>query len=405
MTKLLQINITANWGSHGKIAEGIGNVALAHNWESYIAYGRWFNPSKSKLFHIGSMIDERFHGIMSRLFDIHGLMSNHATKQLIKYIEKINPDIIHLHNIHGYYLNYPILFKYLAESKKPTVWTLHDCWPFTGHCAHYMYIGCYKWKKHCQDCPQISTYPKSIVFDNSKRNFELKKKFFLLPKNIVIVPVSNWLEKDVKQSFFKEQQVIQIYNGIDIKTFTPYPNNEQVYKKYNIQKGKNIILGVASNWYRKGLDDFIKLANEINNQYIIILVGLNKKEFKALPEKIIGIARTENLNSLIELYSAATVFFNPTWEDNFPTTNLEAMACGTPVITYNTGGSPEAIQKDTGFVIEKGDIESALEKIDEITKKGKSFYREVCRTSVIKRFNKDDRYNDYFELYCKMLNK
>ena len=229
--------------------------------------------------------------------------------------------------------------------------------------------------------------------------------FFLLPKNLVIVPVSNWLEKDVKQSFFKEQQVIQIYNGIDIKTFTPYPNNEQVYKKYNIQKGKNIILGVASNWYRKGLDDFIKLANEINDQYIIILVGLNKKELKALPEKIIGIARTENLNSLIELYSAATVFFNPTWEDNFPTTNLEAMACGTPVITYNTGGSPEAIQKDTGFVIEKGDIESALEKIDEITKKGKSFYREVCRTSVIKRFNKDDRYNDYFELYCKMLNK
>lgn len=276
MAKLLQINITANWGSHGKIAEGIGNIAISHGWDSYIAYGRWFNPSKSHLFHIGSMLDERIHGVMSRLFDIHGLMSKYATKQLITYIEKINPDIIHLHNIHGYYLNYPILFKFLAKTNKPIVWTLHDCWAFTGHCAHYMYIGCDNWKSHCYKCPQIHAYPKSVLFDNSKKNFDLKKKFFLMPQHLVLVPVSKWLENDVKQSFLNKHKIAQIYNGIDTQVFAPSTTCD-VFTKYKIQQGKRIILGVASNWYRKGLNDFFQLSELIDNQYIIFLVGLNQK--------------------------------------------------------------------------------------------------------------------------------
>ena len=404
MAKLLQINITANWGSHGKIAEGIGNIAISHGWDSYIAYGRWFNPSKSHLFHIGSMLDERIHGVMSRLFDIHGLMSKYATKQLITYIEKINPDIIHLHNIHGYYLNYPILFKFLAKTNKPIVWTLHDCWAFTGHCAHYMYIGCDNWKSHCYKCPQIHAYPKSVLFDNSKKNFDLKKKFFLMPQHLVLVPVSKWLENDVKQSFLNKHKIAQIYNGIDTQVFAPSTTCD-VFTKYKIQHGKRIILGVASNWYRKGLNDFFQLSELIDNQYIIFLVGLNQKDINSLPQNIIGIRRTQNVQELVELYSAATVFFNPTWEDNFPTTNLEALACGTPVITYNTGGSPEALEEGTGYVIEKGDVKSSLENIIEITKNGKAHYTDICRNSVLKRFNKDERYNEYFDLYCKMLNK
>lgn len=404
MAKLLQINITANWGSHGKIAEGIGNIAISHGWDSYIAYGRWFNPSKSHLFHIGSMLDERIHGVMSRLFDIHGLMSKYATKQLITYIEKINPDIIHLHNIHGYYLNYPILFKFLAKTNKPIVWTLHDCWAFTGHCAHYMYIGCDKWKCHCYKCPQIHAYPKSVLFDNSKKNFDLKKKFFLMPQHLVLVPVSKWLENDVEQSFLNKHKIAQIYNGIDTQAFAPSTTCD-VFTKYKIQQGKRIILGVASNWYRKGLNDFFQLSELIDNQYIIFLVGLNQKDIDSLPKNIIGIRRTQNVQELVELYSAATVFFNPTWEDNFPTTNIESLACGTPVITYNTGGSPEAIEKGTGYVIEKGDVKSGLENIIEITKNGKAYYTDMCRNSVLKRFNKDERYNEYFDLYCKMLNK
>lgn len=404
MAKLLQINITANWGSHGKIAEGIGNIAISHGWESYIAYGRWFNPSKSHLFHIGSMLDERIHGVMSRLFDIHGLMSKHATKQLIAYIERINPDIIHLHNIHGYYLNYPLLFKYLSKIDKPIVWTLHDCWAFTGHCAHYMYIGCDKWKSHCKKCQQIHAYPKSLLLDHSEKNFDLKKKYFQMPSKMYLVPVSKWLEKDIQLSILNKHKIIQIYNGIDTQTFSPsFTGN--VFAKYNIRDGQKIILGVASNWYRKGLNDFLQLAELIDKQYTIILVGLKQKELDFLPNKIIGIKRTENVQALVELYSAATVFFNPTWEDNFPTTNIEALACGTPVITYDTGGSPEAIEKDTGYIIEKGDIKSAVKDIIEITQNGKVFYKDKCRNSVLKRFNKDERYNEYFDLYCKILNK
>ena len=405
MTKILQINITANWGSHGKIAEGIGNVALSHGWESHIAYGRWFNPSTSILYHIGNMLDEKVHGLFSRIFDIHGLLSRHATRKLIHYIKEINPDIIHLHNIHGYYLNYPILFKYLTDSKKPVVWTLHDCWAFTGHCAHYMYINCEKWKSHCAKCPQKETYPKSIFFDNSYKNFELKKKYFLMPENLVLVPVSKWLENDVKQSFLRNHKIMQIYNGIDTNIFSPSKNSNSVYKNYNIPKEQKIILGVASNWFRKGFEDYLELANLIEDDFTIILVGLNQKELEAIPRNIIGLRRTNNLNDLIELYSAATVFFNPTWEDNFPTTILESLACGTPVVTYDTGGSAEAIKPETGFSIKKGDIYSAWEKITVISNKGKDYYKDKCRRIVVENFNKEDRFNDYFNLYCKMTKK
>lgn len=405
MTKLLQINITANWGSHGKIAEGIGNVALSRGWESYIAYGRWFNPSTSVLYHIGSMLDEKVHGLFSRIFDIHGLMSRHATRKLINYIKEINPDIIHLHNIHGYYLNYPILFKYLTDSKKPIVWTLHDCWAFTGHCAHYMYINCEKWKRHCAICPQKETYPKSIFFDNSYKNFELKKKYFLMPENLVLVPVSKWLENDVKQSFLRNHKIMQIYNGIDTNIFSPSKNSDSVYKNYNIPKEQKIILGVASNWFRKGFEDYLELANHIDDNFTIILVGLNQKEIETIPSNIIGLRRTNKLQDLIELYSAATVFFNPTWEDNFPTTILESLACGTPVVTYDTGGSSEAIIPETGFSIKKGDINSAWEKITEISSKGKKFYKDKCRKIVVENFNKEDRFNEYFNLYEKIIKK
>lgn len=403
--KLLQINITANWGSHGKIAEGIGKIAIKNGWESFIAYGRWFNPSSSILYHIGSMMDEKIHGIMSRIFDMHGLMSKHATKELIKYIDKINPDIIHLHNIHGYYLNYPILFKYLAKINKPIVWTLHDCWPYTGHCAHYMYIGCEKWKSHCSNCPQIKTYPRSLFLDHSARNFDIKKKYFLLPTNITIVAVSKWLEKEVRCSFLNKFEIKQIYNGIDTSRFIPSTNIDSTYRKYSISKGKKIILGVASNWFRKGLNDFIELAKIISNDYVIILVGLNQKEIDSIPSNIIGIKRTENLQDLVGLYSAAVVFFNPTWEDNFPTTNLEAMACGTPVITYNTGGSPEAIELEEGFTIAKGDIKEAMNKIEEIALKEKNYYKDRCRNRIINKFNKEDRFTDYYHLYCKLIKK
>lgn len=403
MPTLLQINITANWGSHGKIAEGIGALAIENGWESHIAYGRWHNESISHLYHIGNMTDEYIHGVVSRIFDNHGLMSVGATKKLIEYIQQIAPDIIHLHNIHGYYLNYPLLFKYLSQCGKPVVWTLHDCWAFTGHCAHYMFANCEKWKSECCDCPLLSNYPTSMVFDRSKKNFLQKKLSFLSVENLTLVPVSKWLEDELYQSFFKNKKIHLIHNGIDIRRFAPTSQTENVLEKYDIPNTGNIILGVASNWYRKGLDDFVDLRSLLPNNYQIVLVGLSKNDKKKIPSTIIGIERTEDTNELVALYSASSVFFNPTWEDNFPTTNLEAMACGTPVITYRTGGSPEAITSDTGVIIERGDLHAAADAIKQICKMGKDFFKDHCRNKVSTGFTHEMMLNNYMELYQSLL--
>ena len=401
MKKLLQINITANWGSHGKIAEGIGQAAIKQGWQSYIAYGRWANPSASNLFHIGNRWDEMRHGVASRLFDNHGLMSQKATKSLLQFVRNVNPDIVHLHNIHGYYLNYPLLFQYLRQHDIPVVWTLHDCWSFTGHCAHYEFIGCEKWKTHCAECPQKGAYPKSLLLDRSYRNFEQKKDTFLSLNRLTLVPVSQWLERQLQQSFFKHTPTRLIYNGIDTDVFSKQTEVNWIKKKYGIPEHCAIVLGLASNWYRKGLPDFLQLASLLPPSIRIVLVGLTKQEQKlAARAGIVGISRTDNLHAL---YSVANVYFNPTWEDTFPTTNLEAMACGTPVVTYNTGGSPEVITAGTGIVIAKGDIQTAAIKIELLCQQLANTFEGASRQHIIRHYNKEERFSEYLNLYTNIL--
>ena len=403
MKKLLQINITANWGSHGKIAEGIGQAAIKQGWQSYIAYGRWANPSASNLFHIGNRWDEMRHGIASRLFDNHGLMSQKATKSLLQFVRNVNPDIVHLHNIHGYYLNYPLLFQYLRLHDVPVVWTLHDCWSFTGHCAHYEFIGCEKWKTHCAVCPQKGAYPKSLLLDRSYRNFEQKKEAFLSLNRLTLVPVSQWLQRQLQLSFFKHTPTRLIYNGIDTNVFSKQTEVNWIKKKYGIPEHCAIVLGLASNWYRKGLPDFLQLASLLPPSIRIVLVGLSKSEQQlAAQAGIIAINRTDNIQELCALYSAANVYFNPTWEDTFPTTNLEAMACGTPVVTYKTGGSTEAITLETGAIIEKGDIQTAAIEIGRLCQQPATTFEDVCRQRIVRHFNKEERFSEYLELYSKL---
>lgn len=401
--KLLQINITANWGSHGKIAEGIGNVVMSHGWESHVAYGRWANPSSSQLYHIGSMMDERIHGVGSRLFDNHGLMSKRATIQLLNYVEQLNPDIIHLHNIHGYYLNYRELFSFLSQANKPVVWTLHDCWPYTGHCAHYMYVQCDRWKTHCEFCPQKRSYPASLLLDCSYRNYDMKKQAFLSVPNLTLVPVSKWLEGDLRQSFLKDCRIQQIYNGIDINVFKPQTDTKAIMGKYNIPSGKCVLLGVASNWWRKGFEDFLQLRRLLDDRYVIVLVGLDEKRMKSLPKGVIGIRRTENVTDLCGLYSLADAFLNLTLEDNMPTTNLEALACGTPVITYRTGGSIEAIDEFTGYIANQGDIEFVCELVESVFSREKDVFKRICRQRVIDNFSSSVQYEKYYMLYNRLL--
>ncbi len=394
--KLLQINVSANWGSTGKISEDIGKLAIDVGWESWIAYGRGEPISVSNLIRIGNDWDVRWHGIQSRIFDSHGLASRKATRIFIKQIESLRPDIIHLHNIHGYYLNYKLLFEYLKKWGGPVIWTLHDCWPFTGHCAYYDFAKCDRWKSECHDCPQLKSYPASLWKDRSRDNYKDKKRAFLGCHNLTFVPVSDWLRRELSKSFLSNYHAVTIHNGIDIETFHPI-------EKVAVETDKKVILGVASVWdKRKGLDEFIKLRTKLSDRFVIILVGLSQDQIASLPEGITGIRRTESVEQLVSLYNMADVFVNPTLEDNFPTTNLEALACGTPVITYDTGGSPEAIDAETGAVVRYRDVDGFAMKIKEFCNTTSSFSNK-CRKRAVALYDKNIAFKNYLNIYNKLL--
>lgn len=364
--KILMINSVCGIKSTGRICVDIARKLEEMGNEVKIAYGREYVPEQYEKYavRIGTEKDVKIHGIKARLFDASGLGSTKSTKKFLEWVKEYDPDIIHLHNIHGYYINIKILFNYIKKSNKKIIWTLHDCWTFTGHCAYFDMVSCDKWKVECNNCTQKSQYPTSFLFDFSRKNYNLKKNFFCNIENLVIVTPSEWLKKLVKQSILKEYRVNTIYNGVNTAVFRYRKESDIVKAKYGIQN-KKVILGVAAVWdQRKGLNEFIKLSRLIDkDKYSIILVGLSKKQINELPDSIIGIERTDSIDELAMVYSAAEVYFNPTFEDNYPTTNLEAISCGTPVITYDTGGSVESA-KQYGAVVEKGNVERVYDIIE-----------------------------------------
>lgn len=399
---LLQINSVVNSGSTGRIAEEIGQTAISKGWESYIAYARNDRPSNSKLIKIGNYYDIVIHGIQTRIFDRHCLSSKKATLDFVEKLKQIDPDIIHLHNLHGYYINIEILFEYLLQKNIPVVWTFHDCWAITGHCPHFDYVGCTKWRSECHHCPQKKKYPASWLMDRSFENFHLKKELFTSLKKCFIVTVSEWLSRIVKESYLANFPLMIINNGVNTELFRPI-HDTTVRNRYNL-KNKFVILGVASGWNaRKGLFDFIELSKSLSTDHQIILIGLNNSQIRKLPARILGLERTENLNELVKLYNAADVFINPTWEDNFPTTNLESLSCGTPVITYKTGGSIESLDINTGFIIPKGDISGLIKAISTIKLKGKEYFAKPCVERAKVFYDKNNRYLDYIKLYESLL--
>lgn len=403
MPKLLQINTSANWGSTGRIAEQIGLLAIAHGWESYIAYGRSANPSRSILIKIGSKLGVLWHVVESRIFDNHGLASRHATHQLIKKIKEIQPDIIHLHNIHGYYLNYKILFEYLNTTNCPIVWTLHDCWSFTGHCAHYIHNQCEQWKTGCMNKECKRYYPVSYV-SRTKQNFNLKKRLFLsLCDRLVIIPVSRWLVEQTKQSFLGLLRTQCIYNGVDTTVFFPQ-ETEHLACKYKL-KGKTVLMGVASSWSEeKGLSDFLALREKLPESYAILMVGLSDEYIARLPKGIIGIPRTQSIKELAELYSVADILLSLSRAETFGLTVAEGMACGTPSVVYNNTAVPELITPETGLVVDKtGDIDSLISSIKEMERKGKEHYSKACRMRAVEHFDKDKCFEKYIDIYNEIL--
>lgn len=409
MPKLFQITIEANINSVGRIAEQIGLTAIKHGWESYITYSRSFRKSKSNLIKIGSKFDIYRHVIMTRLFDRHCLHSTKATKRLIKQIEEINPDIIQLHHIHGYFLDMKLLFNYLAKAGKPVVWIFHDCWAFTGHCSHFDRIGhkCNRWLTECHNCPFKRAYPSSILFDRSRKNFILKKKLFNSVPNLTIVSVSQWLNSIVGDSFLKGNKLECIPNGIDINQFNIRNEKEDSLIKYGINPKRRYIVGVASTWtISKGFNDFIKLRDILSPEIQVVMVGLSPKQIKTLPSGIIGIRKTDNADDLATLYSKAEVFVNPTYSDTFPTVNIEAQACGTPVVTYDTGGSPEIIENNvTGLVVPRGNVAAMAEAINKIMQEWNlQICAQACRNRVVEHYDRETNFNKYIDLYNRLLN-
>lgn len=403
MKKLLHINpVLRTSTSTGRIIQEIGAVAMEAGWDNYIAYSKGrdgIRPSQSKLLPVGSKLSVALHGLITRFFDMHGLGSKLATRRFVREIEKLRPDVMHIHNIHGYFLNYKILFEYLSKADIPVVWTVHDCWLYTGHCYHYASVGCEKWKTQCENCPQKTAFPTSVFLDRSRQNFNDKKAAFTSLKNLTIVTVSEWMKGEMSHSFLKDCRYQVIHNGIDLNVFDVQPDDKAVREKYGLGD-KKIILGLASIWSKeKGWDDFVKMSEMLNEDEVIVMVGVSEEQQKRLPKNIVAIRRTENVRQLAELYSAATAFVNPTWQDNYPTVNLEAIACGTPVVTYRTGGSIEVITEDTGRIVEQGDVVGLLKAVREIAEKGKVQYTAKCRAFALENFRKEDRYADYLKLY------
>lgn len=387
--KIVQINNVLNTGSTGRITEQVGEAAIKRGHTSFIAYGRDRQKSESESYRIGGLPDLISHGVESFLFDRQGLGSRQATMQLIKWLEAIKPDAIGLHNIHGYYLNFPIFFGYLKRFNIPVVWTLHDCWSFTGHCSYFDRFDCTKWEDECNNCPMTGYYPKSVM-DNSRKNYLLKKRTFCGHPNLLLVTPSKWLRQLVGRSFLSSYPVRVINNGIDLEVFKPieYAGTEK------------IILGVAGAWDdRKGLRDFLELRSRVPASWRIVLIGVTRAQQWSLPRGIEGIVRTENLDELVAWYQKATVFVNPTYSDNFPTTNVEALGCGVPVVTYETGGSPESLDGQTGQVVRQGDVEELAKAILSVVERGRQKQRVDCRKRAELLFNKTERFAEYIDTY------
>lgn len=391
--RVLQINSVCGNGSTGKIVLDIHNTLLENGHESWIAYGRGDSNGVLNSIRIGTAFDNYIHVANTRLLDRHGFSSTKATRQLLKTIDEIKPDIIHLHNLHGYYINIEILFNYLKVRNIPVIWTLHDCWTFTGHCTHYEYVQCNKWKTGCYDCPQKREYPASYIIDGSRRNYRDKQKLFTNHHNLTIVAPSQWLTNQIDFSYMTNYNIEVINNGIDLSIFQPTFGSFRF--DHNLED-KYIILAVASIWTeRKGYNDYLKLAHYLADDEVIVLVGLNEGQINHLPNNIIGVRKTKNAKELAEIYSTANIFLNLTLEDTYPTVNIEASACGTYVLTRDVGGCKETIETDMGEVIVGNSISD--------------IYLNIKKIKATKNITKAIRYNDknisidrYLELYGRL---
>ena len=364
--KVLIVNSVCGVGSTGRICLSLARGFDAAGDTVRIAYGRGPVPESAQKYavRIGNRLDFGWHLLMTRLFDGQGLGSARATRRFLARAEEWKPDLLWLHNLHGYYVNYELLFAWIKRHPETEVrCTLHDCWAFTGHCPYFTAAGCRKWETACDKCPQKKLYPASLLFDRSRKNYARKKAAFTGVENMTLITPSRWLAGLVQKSFLKDYPVEVQHNTIDTDVFRP---TESRFRQEHGLEGKRIVLGVSNAWQepRKGLKDMLALPALLGDGYAVVIVGLPDELRKSLPAGVIGLGRTSDAKELAAIYTAADVFVNPTYEDNYPTTNLEAQACGTPAVTYDTGGSPESVPPEN--VVPVGDLEALAARVREM---------------------------------------
>ena len=394
--KVLQLNSICGNGSTGKIVTDLHDVLIEKGNECKIAYGLG-SASRVDLddtFYFGSKIDYYIHNLASRFTDRAGFYSRIQTKKLVEFIDSYNPDLIHIHNIHGFFLNIELLFNALKSGKRKVVWTLHDCWPFTGHCAHYSDNNCYKWRTQCFDCQAKNRYPKSYFFSQAKRNFEDKRRIFLGVADLEITTPSKWLKNQVEESFLGHYPVTVVNNGIDLNVFK-YKSND-FKEKYGLAS-KKIILGVSSAWIpQKGFSDFVKLSRMLSDDYVIVIVGMEPN--KELPPNIIVFPTIYDQTKLVEVYSAADVYVSFSVEETFGIPTIEAIACGTPVVTYDKTALPEPVNDKCGIVVKAGDVESVYMAIKKCTE-----LNRVVVSKEAERYDRAKKYDEFIEIYQRMI--
>ena len=387
--KVVQLNSVCGIGSTGGITMQISQLLTENNIENYIMYtnGSYNYPLGIKYSYFSYI---KSNALLAKIFGNYGFNSYFSTYRLIRLLNKIKPDIVHLHNIHSHDLNLSIFFKYLKKTGVRVIWTFHDCWAFTGYCMHFDMLECNKWQTHCINCPQAKKY--SLFTDKSKKLFAKKKELFTSIDDMTIVTPSKWLAELTKHSFLNKYPIEVIYNGIDLDVFIPRESNFR--EKHNL-KNKKIVLGIPKGKF----EYFLELNELLSDEYKLVLVGLKQSDIEKMPLSILALPYTKNRIELAEIFTASDVYINTTLEDTFPTVNLEALACGTPVITFNTGGSPEAIDDSTGMVVEKRNIKAMYEAVKEICNGPDR--SKVCIERANKLYNKNDRFNEYLDLYLK----
>ena len=410
--KILQINTTyKNGGSTGRIVYDLRQLIRSNGDEAYVAYGYEFSALNEEDYKdtlkMCSYPQLQFSKLQTRIFAHHGFYNTSETKKLLRWIDEIKPDLIHLHNIHNHYINVKLLFDYIKQHNMPVVWTLHDCWSFTGWCSHFDYARCDKWKTGCEGfCSCKHDYPFTWFSSQNAVNYKNKKRAFTGVEKMIIVTPSVWLSVLVRESFLKEYPVKVVNNGVNLSVFKPYDNTMPARLKYGIGD-KHVILALFNTFSKyKGTDYLMKLTDYLHDDEVLVVVGIKQKEMDKLPKHhCIGICHTDSIQELAAIYSLADVFVNPTLQDNFPTTNLEALACGTPVVTFRTGGSVESVTSETGLIVEQGDMDGLLSAIRMVIANGKAQYTQVCRQKAEREYNKDVQYGKYRELYKRILSK